>query len=55
MTLFPEWKQVTLNILKALLKAHRRQRDLVTNYSKTLERLYEKEIKSLTVERKVII
>ena len=37
--------------IEALLKAHRRQSDLVTNYSETLDKLYEKEIKSLIVER----
>ena len=37
--------------IEALLKAHRKQSDLVTNYSETLDKLYEKEIKSLIVER----
>ena len=35
--------------IEALLKAHRRQSDIVTNYSETLDKLYEKEIKSLKI------
>ena len=33
------------------MKEHRKQSDLVTHYSETLDRLYEKEIKSLITER----
>ena len=37
--------------IEALLKEHRKQGDLVTHYSETLDKLYEKEIKSLIAER----
>ena len=37
--------------IEALLKAHRKQNDLVMKYFETLDKLYEKEIKSLIVER----
>ena len=37
--------------IQPLLEAHRKQSELVTHYSETLDKLYEKEIKSLMVER----